>query len=162
MGWLIGLMYICAMVVMFLVGNHSDKKNERRWHVAACLITSAIGMIISTFVANTSIVLSFVFLTIALCGAFGAYAPFWSIPPSFLTEAAAAGAIALINSVGNLGGFFGPYIVGYVKDATGSFNASMIFLGVSLIISSCIIVFLVKQSGKALEKNVEEKLGKSS
>ncbi|AGK53220.1 MFS transporter [Bacillus sp. 1NLA3E] len=162
MGWVLGLMYVCAMVTMILVGNHSDKKNERRFHVAACLTTSAVAMIISSLVANTSIVLSFVFLTVALCGAFGAYSPFWSIPPSFLTEAAAAGAIALINSIGNLGGFFGPYIVGYIKDTTGSFNTSMIFLGVSMIISSSIIVFLVKQSGKALHKNDSNKLEKTS
>jgi MFS transporter, ACS family, tartrate transporter len=162
MGWILGLMYVCAMVVMFLVGNHSDKKNERRWHVAACLTTSAIAMIISSYIANTNIVLAFVFLTIALCGAFGAYSPFWAIPPSFLTGAAAGGAIALINSIGNLGGFFGPYIVGYIKDATGSFNASMIFLGVSMIIGSCVILFLVKQSGKAFIVNDEEKLKETS
>lgn len=162
MGWILGLMYVCAMVVMFLVGNHSDKKNERRWHVAACLTTSAIAMIISSYIANTNIVLAFVFLTIALCGAFGAYSPFWAIPPSFLTGAAAGGAIALINSIGNLGGFFGPYIVGYIKDVTGSFNASMIFLGVSMIIGSCIIVFLVKQSGKAFSVNDDKKLKQTS
>lgn len=71
-------------------------------------------------------------------------------PPSFLTGAAAGGAIALINSIGNLGGFFGPYIVGYIKDVTGSFHISMIFLGISMILASLIIVLLVKQSGKAL------------
>jgi len=162
MGWILGLMYICAMVTMILVGNHSDKKNERRLHVAVCLAISAIAMIISSYIANTSIILSFVFLTIALCGTFGAYAPFWAIPPSFLTGAAAGGAIALINSIGNLGGFFGPYIVGYIKDTTGSFNMSMIFLGVSLIIGSCIVVFLVKQSGKVQSNNFETKLKKSS
>jgi nitrate/nitrite transporter NarK len=162
MGWILGLMYLCAMVVMILVGNHSDKKNERRWHVAGCLIVSALAMITSSYIAETSIVLSFVFLTIALCGAFGAYSPFWAIPPSFLTGAAAGGAIALINSVGNLGGFFGPYIVGYIKDITGSFHNGMIFLGISMIIGSLIIVFLVKQSGKVLSQNVEEKLEKSS
>ncbi|MFC7395189.1 MFS transporter [Scopulibacillus cellulosilyticus] len=162
MGWILGLMYVCAMVTMFLVGNHSDKKNERRWHVAVCLTISAIAMIISTYVANTSIILSFVLLTIALCGAFGAYSPFWAIPPSFLTGAAAGGAIALINSIGNIGGFFGPYIVGYIKDLTGSFNASMIFLGVTMIIGSCIVIFLVKQSGKALSHNGEKKMEKSS
>lgn len=162
MGWILGLMYVCAMLVMFLVGNHSDKKNERRWHVAVCLTTSAIAMIISSYIANTNIVLAFVFLTIALCGAFGAYSPFWAIPPSFLTGAAAGGAIALINSIGNLGGFFGPYIVGYIKDVTGSFTISMIFLGISMIIGSCIIVFLVKQSGKAFSVNDEKKLEKTS
>ncbi|MBT2744383.1 MFS transporter, partial [Bacillus sp. ISL-77] len=71
-------------------------------------------------------------------------------------------AIALINSIGNLGGFFGPYIVGYIKDTTGSFTTSMIFLGISMIIGSCIILFLVKQSGKALSQNIEKKLKKTS
>jgi MFS transporter, ACS family, tartrate transporter len=162
MGFILFPMYICAVATMILVGNHSDKKNERRWHVAVCLTISAIAMIISSYIANTSIALSFIFLTIALCGAFGSYAPFWAIPPSFLTGAAAGGAIALINSVGNLGGFFGPYIVGYIKDTTGSFNTSMIFLGVSMIISSSIIVFLVKQSGKAQINKLEKKLKKTS
>ncbi|MEC0282688.1 MFS transporter [Terribacillus saccharophilus] len=162
LGWLLGLMYAIAMVAMILVGNHSDKKNERRWHVAACLTTSAIAMIASSYVAESNIILSFVLLTIALCGAFGAYSPFWAIPPSFLTESAAAGAIALINSIGNLGGFFGPYAVGYIRDTTGSFTMSMIFLGISMILSSLIIIFLVKQSGKAVSRIAEKKLGKSS
>lgn len=162
LGWLLGLMYAIAMVAMILVGNHSDKKNERRWHVAACLTTSAVAMIASSYVAESNIILSFVLLTIALCGAFGAYSPFWAIPPSFLTESAAAGAIALINSIGNLGGFFGPYAVGYIRDATGSFTMSMVFLGISMILSSIIIIFLVKQSGKAVSRMAEKKLGKSS
>ena len=143
---------------MMLVSNHSDKKNERRFHVVACLCNNAMSMIISSYVANTNIVLSFVFLTISLCGAFGAYSPFWAIPPSFLTEAAAAGAIALINSIGNLGGFFGPYIVGYIKDITGSFNASMTFLGISMFVASFIVVFLLKQSGKALVVKAIQKI----
>ncbi|SNZ15582.1 Sugar phosphate permease [Terribacillus aidingensis] len=162
LGWLLGLMYGIAMVAMILVGNHSDKKNERRWHVAACLTTSAVAMIASSFVAESNVILSFVFLTIALCGAFGAYSPFWAIPPSFLTESAAAGAIALINSIGNLGGFFGPYAVGYIRDTTGSFTMSMVFLGVSMIVSSFIIIFLVKQTGKALSRSADSKLHKSS
>ncbi|MEH7120785.1 MFS transporter [Neobacillus vireti] len=162
MGWILFPMYIIAMVTMILVGNHSDKKNERRWHAAVCLTISAIAMIVSSYVANASIIFSFVFLTIALCGAFGAYAPFWAIPPSFLTGAAAGGAIALINSIGNLGGFFGPYIVGYIKDTTGSFNTSMVFLGVSMVISSCIIVFLVKQSGKVNSTKIQQELKKTS
>jgi nitrate/nitrite transporter NarK len=119
-------------------------------------------MIASSYVAESNIILSFVLLTIALCGAFGAYSPFWAIPPSFLTESAAAGAIALINSIGNLGGFFGPYAVGYIRDTTGSFTMSMIFLGISMILSSLIIIFLVKQSGKAVSRIAEKKLGKSS
>lgn len=140
-GWILGGMYLIAMVVMLLVSSHSDKKKERRWHVASCLLVSALGLIIAANVADVSIWLSFGLLTIALCGAFGAFSPFWSIPPSFITGAAAGGAIALINSVGNLGGFFGPYLVGFLKDLTGSFNVAVAMLGISMIIGACIILF---------------------
>lgn len=157
LGWLVGGMYLCAMVVMYLVGNHSDKTNERRFHVFACLGISAIAMLISIYVAKTSVVGAFVALTISVCGAFGSYSPFWSIPPSFLTGAASAGAIALINSIGNLGGFFGPYVVGYIKDITGSFNASMIFLAVVLALGGIVIGFIVRVSGKVVVVNQGEK-----
>jgi len=149
LGWILGIMYILAMAMMVWVGTHSDKKNERRWHIAICLSISAVTLIASSYLVNVNLVMAFIFLSIALCGVFGAYSPFWAIPPSFLTGTAAGGAIALINSVGNLGGFFGPYIVGYVKDVTGSFNFSMILLGLSLVISSIIVICLVKESGKA-------------
>lgn len=130
------------------VGRSSDKTNERRLHVAGCLIISAIAMILSVFIAEYSIVGAFILLTISLCGAFGAYSPFWAIPPSFLTGAAAGGAIAFINSIGNLGGFFGPYFVGFINDLTGTHNMGMIILGISMIVSAVIVVTLVKQSGK--------------
>ncbi|MEK5057445.1 MFS transporter [Paenibacillus shunpengii] len=148
MGWVLGAMYLFAMVVMFFVGRSSDKTNERRLHVAGCLIISAIAMILSVFIAEYSIVGAFILLTISLCGAFGAYSPFWAIPPSFLTGAAAGGAIAFINSIGNLGGFFGPYFVGFINDLTGTHNMGMIILGISMIVSAVIVVTLVKQSGK--------------
>lgn len=148
MGWVLGLMYLCAMVVMYLVGKSSDKSNERKFHVAGCLTVSAVAMILSVYTAEFSTVGAFILLTISLCGAFGAYSPFWAIPPSFITGAAAGGAIALINSIGNLGGFFGPYFVGFINDLTGSHNLGMIILGISMIVSACIVVLLVKQSGK--------------
>ena len=145
MGWLIGGMYLCAMFAMMWVGSHSDKKRERRWHVAACLIVSATALITAALTAQTNVWLAFGLLMIALCGAFGAFSPFWSIPPSFLTGAAAGGAIAMINSIGNLGGFFGPYVVGYLKDMTGSFHTAIIFLGISMIFSASIIVLSTKK-----------------
>lgn len=160
LGWVIGGMYLIAMCVMYFVGLHSDKKNERRWHVAACLSVSAVSMVTATFILESNVWLAFGLLTISLCGAFGAYSPFWAIPPSFLTGAAAGGAIALINSIGNLGGFFGPYIVGWIKDLTGNFHVSMMFLGASLILSAIIVVTLVKVSGKALVKGDNASEGK--
>lgn len=145
-GWILGGMYLCAMVVMMLVSAHSDKRQERRWHVTVCLLVSALSLIIAANVADVNIWLSFSLLTVALCGAFGAFSPFWSIPPSFLTGAAAGGAIAMINSVGNLGGFFGPYLVGFLKDFTGSFNAAIVFLGISMVFGAMIILLTTRKA----------------
>lgn len=150
LGWILGLIYFISMIVMMLVGNHSDKTQERPWHVAGCLAISALGLIAATYVAETNVWLAFVFLAIALCGAFGAFPPFWAIPPSFITGAAAGGAIALINSVGNLGGFFGPTIVGYLKELTGDFNTAIAFLGISMFISETIIVLAARPKQKTL------------
>lgn len=150
LGWILGLIYFISMIVMMLVGNHSDKTQERPWHVAGCLAISALGLIAATYVAETNVWLAFVFLAIALCGAFGAFPPFWAIPPSFITGAAAGGAIALINSVGNLGGFFGPTIVGYLKELTGDFNTAIAFLGISMFISETIIALAARPKQKTL------------
>ncbi len=150
LGWILGLLYFCAMGVMMLVGNHSDKTQERPWHVAGCLAVSALGLISATVVADSNVWFAFVFLAIALCGAFGAFPPFWAIPPSFITGAAAGGAIALINSIGNLGGFFGPTMVGYLKEMTGSFNVAIAFLGISMLISGTIIVLAARSKQKNL------------
>ncbi|OOF65398.1 hypothetical protein BKL51_05860 [Rodentibacter sp. Ppn85] len=150
LGWIIGLLYFISMIVMLLVGNHSDKTQERPWHVAGCLVISALGLMAATYVADINIWLAFIFLAVALCGAFGAFPPFWAIPPSFITGAAAGGAIALINSIGNLGGFFGPAIVGYLKELTGSFNTAIAFLGISMLASGIIIVLSARKKQKEL------------
>ncbi|MGF7033580.1 MFS family permease [Paenibacillus mucilaginosus] len=156
MGWVLGGMYLIAMVVMYLVGKSSDRTNERKYHVAGCLGVSAVAMMISVLVSDVSVIVSFVFLTISLCGAFGAYSPFWAIPPSFITGTAAGGAIALINSIGNLGGFFGPYVVGYIRDATGSYKLSLLTLGISLIISAFVIVVFVRRTGGKVEQQAPQ------
>lgn len=154
-GLSIGLMYFFAMVVMVLVGRNSDRLNERRYHVAACLTVSALGLAGSVYFSNSNVITSMVIYAVALAGAYGAYSPFWSIPSSFLTGAAAAGAIAMINSIGNLGGFVGPYAMGYVSQATGSYDNGVLFLSACMIVGATIIAFFIKQSGKALHADKE-------
>ena len=151
-GWIIGTMYLFAAIVMYLNGLHSDKTDERRYHVAVCLIVSAIGMVASLYAAQLNLVLGLVVYAVALAGAYGAYSPFWAIPPAYLSGPATAAGIALINSVGNLGGFMGPYVMGYISVATGTFNAGILFLAGCMVISSIIIMFCVKQTGKALHE----------
>ena len=149
-GWIIGAMYLFAAIVMYLNGLHSDKTNERRYHVAVCLVVSAIGMVGSVYAAQSDVVLGLIVYAIALAGAYGAYSPFWAIPPAYLSGTAAAAGIALINSVGNLGGFVGPYVMGYISTATGSFNAGILFLAACMVASAFIVTVCVKQTGKAL------------
>ena len=84
LGWLIGFMYLLAAITMVSVGRSSDKRQERRFHVATSLIVSAIGLVISVYVAEINTILAIVIYTISLCGAYGAYTPFWAIPPSYL------------------------------------------------------------------------------
>jgi len=157
-GWVVGLMYLIATISMFLVSRHSDKTNERRHHVAVCLIIAAVGLICSIYFANVNVILTIIIYTISLSGVFGAFSPFWSIPPSFLSGVAAASAIALVNSIGNLGGFVGPYVMGFVTTTTGSSKAGIWFLAISMIASACIVTFLLKQTGKAQHVNSKENI----
>lgn len=150
LGWLIGFMYLLAAITMVSVGRSSDKRQERRFHVATSLIVSAIGLVISVYVAEINTIFAIVIYTISLCGAYGAYTPFWAIPPSYLSGSAVAAGIALINSVGNLGGFFGPYLLGALSSSTGSYTFGIFALAGFMIISSLIVIFVIKQTGKVV------------
>jgi len=120
-----------AAIVMLLVGRHSDKTGERRIHVAVAAMASAIGFGLSAYFKNPFLAMAA--LALAFAGIKSTLGPFWAMTTAFLSGTAAAGGIALINSVGNLGGFFGPYIVGLIKDKTGSNLAALLFLGTALL-----------------------------
>lgn len=133
------LPYIVATVGMVVWSRHSDKKGERYLHtalplLAATLALGAIGLAANTFIAVALI-------SIALTGLYAFKAPFWALPGLFLSRNTAAIAIAAINSVGNLGGFAGPYMVGLVKDSTGSAVAGLIFLAVLTFIAFMMVWF---------------------
>jgi ACS family tartrate transporter-like MFS transporter len=139
--WLVMLPSVLALVGQLLVGWSSDRSRERRWHTVAPI---AAGAAVLFFVAQArgSLALTVLLFMIAAAG-FKAYLPaFWSLPNLFLTEAAAAGSIGFINSVGNLGGFLGPYVIGTVESVTGSFESGLIFLGVSGV-ASAVTIFLL-------------------
>jgi MFS transporter, ACS family, tartrate transporter len=125
-GFVTSLPYAVGVVGMILWGRHSDRKLERRWHVAIALMVAAGGIAAST--GLDSPVLKMLALSIAGFGIFGCLPVIWTLPASFLSGAAAAGGIAAINSLGNLAGFFGPYAMGWIKDSTGSFGAGLLCL----------------------------------
>jgi nitrate/nitrite transporter NarK len=117
---------------MLIVGRHSDRTGERRWHTALPALVA--GAAFATSAASASSPLqSFVALTVATCGVMAAVSCFWSLPTAFLSGTAAAGGIAAINSIGNLAGYVSPFVVGHVRDATGSMSAALIVLASSLL-----------------------------
>ena len=144
-GFINAIPYIGAVVVMLITGYHSDRTGERRWHVAIAAITSAVGFACSAYLNNPY--LAMVALTVAFLGLKSTVGPFWALATTFLGGTAAAGGIALINSVGNLGGFVGPTVVGYIKQSTGNYSGAVTALGCGLIILACLALMLRTKEG---------------
>ncbi|MBI1732302.1 MAG: MFS transporter [Gammaproteobacteria bacterium] len=133
-GMISALPYVAAAIGMVLIGASSDRSGERFLHIAIPSLVAVIGFVASAWI--TSPLPALVALTVAAVGDLGSRGPFWALPGRFLAGSAAAGAIALINTVGSLGGFVGPYAVGLVKDATGNFTGGLMFLALLLLLGA--------------------------
>jgi ACS family tartrate transporter-like MFS transporter len=137
-GLLTAIPYACGAIAMVIAGRHSDRTGERRWHVAMAAAVCASGLVLSTMASGP--VSSVVTLSLAMVGLAGVFGPFWALASVTIRGTGAAAAIALINSVGNTGGFVGPYLLGAINDATHSFAmglyaiAAMLFVGGALIL----------------------------
>ena len=140
-GWLTMVPYICGGVGLVIWGFVSDRMNERRWNLLVACIVSTAGLVMAGMTMGTWWAL--VGMSIAAVGFYGSKGPFWAMPPMFLTGTAAAAAIAWINSIGNLGGFFGPWYVGVMKDATGSFSGGLYGLALLGLISAFVCAFFL-------------------
>ena len=139
-GWALILPNAVAVIGLQLWTHHSDRSNERTWHIVFACVLVALGVVLS---ANTfSAALALAGMTAIILGSWSAIAIFWTQPTTFLTGIAAAGAIALINSVGNLSGFMGPYMIGMVRDRTGSFTGSLFGLAGSSLIAAVLIAVM--------------------
>jgi len=125
-GLVTSLPYIVGVVGMVWWGRHSDRTGERRGHIAISLFIAAAG--IAASVAFDSPVMKMVCLSVAGFGIFSCLPVIWTLPTAYLSGAAAAGGIAAVNSLGNLAGFFGPYAMGWIRDATGNFNVGLLVL----------------------------------
>jgi ACS family tartrate transporter-like MFS transporter len=122
-GWLTMIPYICGAVAMVAWGRISDRMNERRWNLFIACVFSTVGLAIAGVTMGTWWAL--VGMSIAAMGFYGSKGPFFAMPPMFLSGAGLAAGIAWINSIGNLGGFFGPWYVGVMKDLTGSYAGGL-------------------------------------
>ncbi len=138
--------YAFAAVVMLWSGRHSDRSGERRAHVAVAAFTSAAGFGVAASAGNPW--LAMCGLTVAFVGLKAAMGPFWAMGTTFLGGTAAAAGIAFINSVGNLGGFAGPTLVGFIRDETGSNTVALYALGGALLLMG-LFALLIKDGGRA-------------
>lgn len=136
-GFIVAVPYVLAAIAMVGWGRLSDLRGERIGHFAAAALVAATGFVCSVFLPGNLPV--FLALTLATAGIYACFGPFWAVPPAFLEGAAAAGGIALINSLGNLGGFAGPYLVGWAKDATGSYAAAMGLFALAAIVAALVM-----------------------
>lgn len=139
--------YLAAAVAMVIVGAHSDRRRERCLHVGGAAFVGAVGIAASAYVHSP--VPGLIALSVAAVGIWSAIPVFWSLPTAFLTGTAAAGAIALINSLGNLGGFVGPYLIGRVHDVTGSFTGSLLTIAGLLLGSTALALSLRRSPANA-------------
>lgn len=143
-GALVMIPYLVALVAMIFVGRSSDRRMERRYHTAACLLVGAIGFLSLGRIHSPFVTI--VFLTLLAIGYCSSLSPFWAMPSEFLTGFSAASGIALINSVGNLGGFFGPSMVGFITEKTGTLYGGLAFAGVSLLAAALLVMLLPKNT----------------
>ena len=150
-GLLGAIPYAAGVIGMLFFARHSDATGERRWHVAVGAFVAMVGLILTG--ATDLPAVEMAALTLASLGIYSTLATFWSLPTAFLSGTAAAAGIALINSVGNLGGFVGPYVVGYLSDVTGSFYAGLLLLAALMLLAG--ILALVARHERGLEE-VEE------
>jgi ACS family tartrate transporter-like MFS transporter len=130
--------FVVALVGMVLIGRHSDRTGERKWHVAACALTGATGLVLAA-VSRDSVPLIVLSFALSQLGQRAVQGVFWAIPPAFLGGAAAAAGIAFINAVGNLGGFVGPTVVGWLRKGSDDYTTGLLVLAGVLVLQALLV-----------------------
>jgi ACS family tartrate transporter-like MFS transporter len=125
-GFVTAIPYLFGTIAMILWARHSDATRERVAHIGGPLLLTALALAVSSYIADPTTTM--IVLTVAAIGMFCTFAVFWTLPTAWLSGTAAAGAIALINSIGNLAGFGGPYLIGWIKEATGNTSNGLLVL----------------------------------
>lgn len=139
-GLLTAIPYGCAIIAMLLVGHSSDLRHERRWHLAIPALIGGLSLYASTSFTN-NLIFSMILLSIATAAILSIIPLFWSLPTTTFSGMMVASAIAWINSVGNLAGFVSPYVVGYLKDSTGSMRSGLNFVCWALTIGAWLVLW---------------------
>jgi ACS family tartrate transporter-like MFS transporter len=143
-GLIAGIPSVLAVIAMIWWARHSDRTEERTWHVVVPCVLACLGFVL---VGQASTALMVVLaLVVVNIGIAAAKAPLWAMPSVFLSGAGAAAGIAMINSVGNLGGFVGPFVIGWLKNVTGTYSAGLYVVAATLAVSAVVTVMLSRQA----------------
>jgi ACS family tartrate transporter-like MFS transporter len=156
-GLVVALPYAAAVVAQIVWGRHSDAAGERIWHTALPSLLSALAFAMSAMLQSPLLIL--LALALAAIGICSTLAPFWAMPPLFLSGTGAAAGIALINAVGNLGGFLGPYAVGWALQVTGGYSGGMAMLATSLLAAAALVLLLGRSRRFALASDERQNRG---
>ena len=138
-GWISAIPYLCASIFMIWVGRSADRHKERRWHLSGPLLMALCGLMLATQ-AHGNVVIAIIGLSLATMGVLSGLPMFWPLPTAFLGSAAAAGGLALINSLGQIAGFVSPFLVGWIKDATGSTDVALYILSAVLLLGAILVL----------------------
>lgn len=141
-GLLTSIPFAAGVIGMILISRSSDARQERRWHCAVPAAISCISLILSTIYGKDTI-LAVMFLSLAMAGSLSALPAFWILPTAFLGGTAAAAGIAVVNSIGNLSGFLGNYLVGWLTDLTHSTNSGVYVLAFAAFVGAALVITLV-------------------
>jgi MFS transporter, ACS family, tartrate transporter len=139
-GWISAIPYIAGFLAMIWWGLRSDEHGERTYHLAGALLIAALGIGSSAFLADP--VAKMIALTIGSVGVYSALPLLWTLPTAFLAGATVAPGIAAINAIGNLSGYFGPFIMGWVKDLTGDFRWGLVTIALCAVVALVITLLL--------------------
>jgi len=153
-GWISAFPNVVALIGIVVVGRHSDRTLERRYHCALCCLSAAVGLILIGVSASVPL-LAFIAMVLGVAGVLSAFAPFWQMPTTVLTGTAAAGGIALINSLGNLSGWLGPFIVGWLRDVTGTTSSGLFFVAGLEVLAALLILLLTSDDRPVSPASVE-------
>jgi len=145
-GVLVMIPYMVALAAMIVVSQSSDRTLERRFHAAVPITIGAISLLLLSATAAGSVFSSVALWSLIAAGIYSLWGPFWALPNEFLTGFSAAAGIALINCIGNLGGFVGPYAIGLIIKKTGSFRGGLVFVSISLFTSAVLLLALPKRT----------------
>ncbi|OUM27362.1 MFS transporter [Pseudomonas sp. 1239] len=144
-GWLSAIPYLLAGLFMLLVGRSADLRNERRWHLVVPMLMGAVGLLMAVNFAHSPVI-AILGLSIATMGALTGLPMFWPMPTALLTAGTAVAGLAIINSVGQMAGFLSPYLVGWIKDQTGSTDVALYSLAGLIVVGSLVALRVSRPS----------------